>query len=79
MGLSDCASMPEGHLQSDCGSQDMPDVPDVLKDLDVVPLCQMAQDCTYGTKSVCNDGSVLFTLQVMAYWLWVLPYLCIVC
>ena len=36
----------------------MPEVPDVLKGLDIVPLCQMAQECTYGAIFVCDDGSV---------------------
>ena len=68
-----CANMPEGHLWSDCASLDVPDVPDVLKGLDVVPLCQMAQDCTYGAKFACNDGRLFICPSCDGLMLWVLP------
>ena len=68
-----CVSMPEGHLWSDCASQDMPEVPDALKGLDVVPLCQMAQD--YLWHNICLWWwQYVFYPHVMAFWAWELFY-----
>ena len=44
-----CASVPEGHPEVSVLPWMFPRGPRCPEGQDVVPLCQMAQDCTYGS------------------------------